>query len=274
MGLRGVLEHEQAVALSEGVDLLACRTPVRTGARRSRPPCAVPPAPPPHRRRSAPCRRCTSQKTGVAPACSTPSAEAMNVWAGTSTSSPGPMPGGDQSQRERGRARGHPHALRGLTVIGKLPLERLDLVAEDECVGAHDSVEGRLQLTGQRRVLAAQAYKRNDLLASLPLHVHRPYASHCADLSVSRARSDQRTLVVAGDGNRGAAVGKRGLGRLGQHHDLARKLEIARRSPPCESDARTPRALSRAAPWPRSGARGCLRFDTRAGTRRTSRGPR
>jgi hypothetical protein len=34
----------------------------------------------------------TSQKTGVAPVCRTPRTEAMNVWAGTITSSPGPMP--------------------------------------------------------------------------------------------------------------------------------------------------------------------------------------
>ena len=34
----------------------------------------------------------TSQKTGVAPACMTPSAEAMNVWPGTITSSPRPIP--------------------------------------------------------------------------------------------------------------------------------------------------------------------------------------
>ena len=40
----------------------------------------------------------TSQNTGVAPAWATPSADAMNVCAGTMTSSPGPDPGGHEHQ--------------------------------------------------------------------------------------------------------------------------------------------------------------------------------
>ena len=39
----------------------------------------------------------TSHSTGVAPAWSTPSAEAMNVCAGTMTSSPGTMPAADSA---------------------------------------------------------------------------------------------------------------------------------------------------------------------------------
>ena len=41
---------------------------------------------------SRPVPSSTSQNTGVAPACMTPSALAMNVWAGTITSSPRPTP--------------------------------------------------------------------------------------------------------------------------------------------------------------------------------------
>src|SRR2546421_249389 len=40
----------------------------------------------------SPVSRCTSQNTGKAPACRTPSTEAMKVCAGTTTSSPGPIP--------------------------------------------------------------------------------------------------------------------------------------------------------------------------------------
>ena len=72
-----------------------------------------------------------------------------------------PDPGGDQRQRERGRAGGHAHALARLAVVGELPLERLDLVAEDERVGAQHPLERRPQLTLQRRVLATQAHERN-----------------------------------------------------------------------------------------------------------------
>ena len=43
-------------------------------------------------RSSRPVSSQTSHSTGVAPACSTASADAMNVCAGTITSSPGPMP--------------------------------------------------------------------------------------------------------------------------------------------------------------------------------------
>ncbi len=112
-GLRGVLEHEQPVRAGERVDRVhVARLAVevdgedRRGARVDRRARRV-------RIDQAGARRRTSHSTGVAPTCATASAEAMNVCAGTITSSPGPMPYAREHQRQRRRARRDPDAVLG-----------------------------------------------------------------------------------------------------------------------------------------------------------------
>ena len=69
-----------------------CRTPDRRDERRGSPQCAGRRPLARHPDRSSPVPSRTSHSTGVAPTCLTASADAMNVCAGTMTSSPAPMP--------------------------------------------------------------------------------------------------------------------------------------------------------------------------------------
>ena len=128
MSLRGVLEHEQAVARSERVDPLhVAHLPVQVHGD--------------HRRRA----RADQRGRGIGidqPGVPLHVAEdrrrpgVQHAQRRRDERVPGhqhlvarPDPGGDQRQRERGRAGGDPHALGRLTVVGELPLERLDLAA-------------------------------------------------------------------------------------------------------------------------------------------------
>ncbi len=111
----------------------------------------------------------TSQKTGVAPAWITPSAEAMKVWPGTITSSPGPMPDARRSTPSAAVPDATPTQCRA-PVGGELALEARDLLAENEAAPADDARERATQLRRHRGMLAAERDQR-DLLGA---RVFRP----------------------------------------------------------------------------------------------------
>ena len=81
---------------------------------------------------------------------------AMKVIEVVTTSSPGPMPAARKSDRQGVRAARGADAVRSLAVRGELTLEHRDLGASDEAAMGHHTVDRRLDLTRQSRVLGLQ----------------------------------------------------------------------------------------------------------------------
>ena len=103
----------------------------------------------------------------MAPTCATASAEAINVCAGTITSSPAPIPRSAQRQRECGRPGGHSDAVVDLAVLSETCFfQPLDLLAEDEAAARQHTLEGSRKLWLQYLMLALQRDQR-DPCASL-----------------------------------------------------------------------------------------------------------
>ena len=103
----------------------------------------------------------TSAMTGVAPAWTTASAVAMNVIAGTTTSSPWPTPSARNAIARASVPEPTPAASGTRVGGGERPLEGDQLGSFDERAGAHHAVVGRVEVGADRCVQAGKVQERD-----------------------------------------------------------------------------------------------------------------
>jgi hypothetical protein len=103
----------------------------------------------------------TSQNTGIAPACTAASADDMTVWPGTIASSPLPIPAATRASVNAAVPEAIAHTVRDMAVVGELVLEGFYLGPQDERVRRKDSIEGPMEIVGERPVLAPESDQRD-----------------------------------------------------------------------------------------------------------------